>query len=46
MQKFAPAVEQAIRSTGGLMLFDISHLDKHKLWGDLENAMRNTKQIK
>lgn len=45
MEKFAPAVEQAIRSTGGVMVFDVVHLGKHGLWGDLENAMKNTNQI-
>ncbi len=46
MEKFAPAVEQALRSTGGVMVFDIVHLGKHGLWGDLERAMRNAGQIK
>lgn len=45
MEKFAPAVEQAIRSTGGVMVFDIVHLGKHGLWGDLETAMKNAGQI-
>lgn len=45
MEKFAPAVEQAIRSTGGVMVFDIVHLNKHGLWGELETAMRNTNQL-
>lgn len=44
MKKFGPAVEQSLKSTGGVMVFDISHLDKHKLWGDLETAMKNQKQ--
>lgn len=39
MQKFAPAVRQALKSTGGVMVFDISHLDKHQLWDDLEKVM-------
>ncbi len=38
-------VEQALRSTGGVMVFDIVHLGKHGLWGDLERAMRNAGQI-
>lgn len=46
MDKFAPAVEQSLKSTGGVMIFDISHLNKHGLWGDLEGAMRNCGQIK
>lgn len=46
MDKFAPAVRQSIISTGGVMVFDISHLNKHTLWGDLEKAMRETGQIK
>lgn len=46
MDKFAPAVEQSLKSTGGVMVFDISHLDKHGLWGDLEAAMRDCGQIK
>lgn len=45
MDKFAPAVEQAIRSTGGVMIFDVVHLGKHGLWDDLEKAMKNTNQI-
>lgn len=45
MDKFGPAVEQAIRSTGGVMVFDIVHLNKHGLWNDLERAMLNTNQI-
>lgn len=45
MKKFAPAVEQSIHSTAGVMVFDISHLNKHSLWKDLERAMRNTNQI-
>lgn len=40
MEKFAPAVRQAIKSTGGVMVFDISHLDKHKLWDELESVMK------
>lgn len=46
MEKFGPAVEQSLKSTGGVMVFDISHLDKHGLWGDLEKAMCNSGQIK
>ena len=33
-------------ATGGVMVFDISHLDKHGLWKDLEAAMRRSGQIK
>lgn len=40
MEKFAPAVRQSIKSTGGVMVFDISHLDKHHLWDDLADAMK------
>lgn len=40
MEKFAPAVKQAIKSTGGVMVFDISHLDKHHLWDELESVMK------
>lgn len=40
MDKFAPAVVQARKSTEGVMIFDISHLNKHGLWEDLENAMK------
>ena len=40
MDKFAPAIVQARKSTEGVMLFDISHLGKHGLWGDLEKAMK------
>ena len=40
MEKFAPAVRQAIKSTGGVMVFDISHLDKHHLWDELETVMK------
>lgn len=46
MDRFAPALEQAIISTGGVMLFDISHLNKHGLWDELETSMRKTNQIK
>lgn len=46
MEKFAPAVEQSLRSTGGVMVFDIVHLNKHGLWKDLEGAMRNCGYIK
>ena len=45
MHKFAPAVEQSVRSTGGVMVFDVVHLGKHGLWDDLERAMRNAGQI-
>ena len=38
---FGPAVEQALKSTDGVMIFDIVHLNKHKLWGVLENAMKS-----
>lgn len=43
MDKFAPAVEQALKSTGGVMVFDIVHLGKHHLWDALEKAMKTTK---
>lgn len=46
MDKFAPALEQAVKSTGGVMVFDISHLNKHGLWDDLEMSMRKMNQIK
>lgn len=46
MEKFAPAVRQSLASTGGVMVFDISHLNKHGLWDDLEDAMRDSGQIK
>lgn len=36
---FAPAVKQALRSTDGVMIFDICHLIKHGLWDDLKEAM-------
>ncbi len=42
MDKFAPAVVQARKSTGGVMVFDIVHLGKHHLWDDLEKAMKTT----
>ena len=45
MERFAPAVEESLRSTGGVMVFDISHLFKHHLWEELENAMRKMNQI-
>lgn len=45
MDKFAPAVVQAIKSTEGVMVFDIVHLGKHHLWDDLEQAMREAGQI-
>jgi hypothetical protein len=37
---FAPAVTQALKSTDGVMIFDIVHLNKHKLWDELESAMK------
>ena len=37
---FGPAVEQALKSTEGVMIFDIVHLNKHKLWDELEAAMK------
>ncbi|MGN1210279.1 MAG: alpha amylase family protein [Candidatus Cryptobacteroides sp.] len=37
---FGPAVEQALKSTDGVMIFDIVHLNKHHLWGVLEEAMK------
>lgn len=46
MEKFPQAVEQSLKSTGGVMIFDIVHLCKHSLWDELETAMRNQKQIK
>lgn len=46
MEKFAPAVVQSLKSTGGVMVFDISHLNKHGLWDDLEQSMRVCGQIK
>ena len=36
---FGPAVTQALKSTDGVMIFDIVHLNKHKLWDELEQAM-------
>ena len=41
--KFRPAVEQALRSTGGVMVFDIVHLNKHHLWDELSAAMNTAK---
>ena len=38
---FGPAVTQALKSTDGVMIFDIVHLNKHKLWDELETAMKN-----
>ena len=40
MDKFKKAVEQSLASTGGVMIFDFSHIGKHHLWGDLEDAMK------
>ncbi len=37
---FGPAVTQALRSTDGVMVFDIVHLNKHGLWDELEAAMK------
>ncbi len=37
--KFRPAVEQALKSTGGVMIFDIVHLNRHHLWDELAEAM-------
>ncbi len=43
---FGPAVTQALKSTDGVMIFDIVHLNKHKLWDELEIAMRNAEEQK
>ncbi|MBR4977944.1 MAG: family 10 glycosylhydrolase [Bacteroidales bacterium] len=40
---FGPAVTQALKSTDGVMIFDIVHLNKHKLWDELEAAMNAAK---
>lgn len=40
---FRPAVEQALKSTEGVMIFDIVHLNKHHLWDELEAAMNSVK---
>ena len=37
---FGPAVTQALKSTDGVMIFDIVHLNKHQLWDVLEDAMK------
>ena len=36
---FGPAVTQAMKSSDGLMIFDIVHLIKHSLWDELADAM-------
>ena len=36
---FGPAVTQAMKSSDGLMIFDIVHLIKHGLWDELAEAM-------
>ena len=36
---FGPAVTQALKSSDGLMIFDIVHLIKHSLWDELADAM-------
>ena len=41
---FGPAVTQALKSTDGVMIFDIVHLNKHKLWDELETAMKNAEE--
>ncbi len=41
-EKFRPAVEQALKSTDGVMIFDIVHLNKHKLWDELAQAMKTS----
>ena len=41
---FGPAVTQALKSTDGVMIFDIVHLNKHKLWDELEAAMKNAEE--
>lgn len=38
--KLGPAIEQCIKDTEGVMLFDICHLMKHGLWDDVERAMK------
>ena len=42
---FRPAVEQAIKSTGGVMIFDIVHLSRHHLWDELEAAMKSAMNL-
>ena len=42
---FRPAVEQAIKSTGGVMIFDIVHLNRHHLWDELEAAMKSAMNL-
>ena len=42
---FRPAVEQAIKSTGGVMIFDIVHLGRHHLWDELEAAMKSAMNL-
>ncbi len=41
---FRPAVEQALKSTDGVMIFDIVHLIKHGLWDELEAAMKSVEK--
>ena len=41
---FGPAVTQALKSTDGVMIFDIVHLNKHKLWDELEKAMKDAQE--
>ena len=41
---FAPAVEQCLKSTDGVMVFDICHLIKHGLWDELGAAMKHTEK--
>ena len=41
---FKPAVIQALKSTEGVMIFDIVHLIKHHLWEDLAEAMASVEE--
>ena len=43
---FGPAVTQALKSTDGVMIFYIVHLNKHKLWDELEEAMKHAAEYK
>lgn len=39
---FTKAVEQSIKTTGGVMIFDIVHLIDYGLWDELETALDNS----
>lgn len=42
---FKRAVSQVLKSTDGLMIFDVSHIIANNWWGDLEESLKNTNKL-